>query len=1261
MLIIRAMPGRVVVVFVCCLLAAACGETDAPVEFDAATPGCLENSDCDDGNFCTFDFCDDGVCENQPENEAEECDDGIACTRSDSCQSGVCMGVQVDCSGLNDACNVGSCDADTGECVTTPMPDGTSCDDSLFCTDGDQCTAGECAGEPLDCSGLDSDCTEGVCDEDAASCVAMAINEGGGCDDGLFCTDGDTCTAGVCDGGPRDCSSASDQCNAGACDEDADACVPVPVTDGTICNDGQFCTPTDQCIGGACTGSGEVDCSGLDNQCNVGVCDNDAASCVPAPANEGGACNDGLFCSENETCNAGVCGGGTPVVCNDSDACTTDSCDEGADACVFNPVPPIPGAEGPPGDPTCLDDVDNDCDGDVDLVDSSCVACAVNSDCDDGNECTVDVCNDILVCEYSPVTDGTSCDDGSFCTTGETCTGGSCGGGGVTDCSALDDTCNVGTCSESTDSCVKTPANEGGSCNDGQFCSVGDTCSAGTCTGAPRDCSVAGGPCLTTSCNEASDSCIGTPIANGTPCDIGFCTEGETCTGGVCGGGSPIVCSDGDACTTDSCNELSDTCEADPLAIDPDSPVLTSATGASPDVCLVAGTNARVVVYTDLVDTVGLPIAGASVTIGGTPATESSARPGTYYIEHFADATPSTTNLSVEVAACGDTATLNTVVTIENAMENPTAGGTGGCSPMHGNLRVRVVDEAGAPLAGARVLVGDEETLAFETNPEALFGGASSLASNVATADGMGYVEFFDYATSLDGPVMTTAGATGRAYVTVAGGNASDLVLDLPDANPPEPGTSLYSGGTGAPSAPNCGPVEFAVVMPHLELDGLGTFNPGGLFGPNRCYDTGLLDPSPLPGNMWIPTQRVAVGFCIPMIAQAPWQIELANTADTGATEDLALAYVDMPYSDLEDALESGQVVDLLGALTYKRIGFNLDLSVMGDVSPNSISADDDYPNNFTVSFSGRPFETDVIGISLADRDGTNGIGPLLFLGTGIRPFTDVGNTVAVPNSDLNESSSPMGVRRMGALVAAYLDPTDGDRSAAVPANLTSAVSAIFIRDDGDGGAPFGPSGGTVSLSADFGLGAFLDVPGADFTDPAGFAWDNVTNAGNVPLFSRHELRVLTKRYLPVLDCATENDVRSSATVQWIVYRPFSATCTGGRECFDLPTLPASFPNASADVQKRPGLDQRVGSGDTCGSCPVAGETCVDPDGDGMAEAMCMGGAGTAESPYFTQEYEWLLHVYDLELAPDFDFDAFDFAERRLYMTHEASNSINFD
>jgi hypothetical protein len=58
----------------------------------------------------------------------------------------------------------------------------------------------------------------------------------------------------------------------------------------------------------------------------------------------------------------------------------------------------------------------------------------------------------------------------------------------------------------------------------------------------------------------------GTPPPDGTPCPDGtVCNGDETCSGGVCTPGPPLVCDDGDMCTTDTC--AADTgCQFAPLS-----------------------------------------------------------------------------------------------------------------------------------------------------------------------------------------------------------------------------------------------------------------------------------------------------------------------------------------------------------------------------------------------------------------------------------------------------------------------------------------------------------------------------------------------------------------------------------------------------------------------------------------------------------------------------------------------------------------------
>jgi len=241
-----------------------------------------------------------------------------------------------------------------------------------------------------DCIALDSACATGACE--SGSCVSKPKNELGSCDDGLWCTENDTCQSGACVGGTERFCPSSDSCHVGVCDEDADTCKNVEGNDGGQCDDMDPCTKTGLCIAGVCTKGSAVDCSVFDGTCTKGVCDQ-ATGCKSVPANEGGPCDDGKFCNVNEACQAGVCSGGVPRDCPPPGGCFVPVCDESADVCGA-----MPGNDGDP--------------------------------CDDGSPCTgATTCLAGACVGGVPANDGTACNDGNACTVGEFCNNGACGGG----------------------------------------------------------------------------------------------------------------------------------------------------------------------------------------------------------------------------------------------------------------------------------------------------------------------------------------------------------------------------------------------------------------------------------------------------------------------------------------------------------------------------------------------------------------------------------------------------------------------------------------------------------------------------------------------------------------------------------------------------------------------------------------------------------------------------------------------------------------
>ncbi len=311
------------------------GTCDGAGTCQGAAPVDCSNLDTE----CTFGQCNatTGACEAVNVTNGTACDDGDACTNNDVCGGGVCGGSAVACDDGN-PCTVESCDPVLG-CVSVPAADGLACDDGNACTSADSCTAGVCGGSAVTCDD-GNECTVDSCDA-VLGCQAAPASAGTTCDDGLFCTVNNACDgAGACVGAPRDCSNAAATCFEGvACDEAADLCVPAnPSASGTACG-GDVCVDAGTCDGnGVCSGESNVDCSNLDTDCEIGVCDGTSGACVAQPRPDGTVCDDADACTENNICESGVCGGDA-VVCEDDDnECTAPSCDP-AQGCVFEDLP----------------------------------------------------------------------------------------------------------------------------------------------------------------------------------------------------------------------------------------------------------------------------------------------------------------------------------------------------------------------------------------------------------------------------------------------------------------------------------------------------------------------------------------------------------------------------------------------------------------------------------------------------------------------------------------------------------------------------------------------------------------------------------------------------------------------------------------------------------------------------------------------------------------------------------------------------------
>src|SRR5439155_205049 len=143
-----------------------------------------------------------GVCSNPNAADGTGCNDGNLCTRTDTCQAGTCTGSNpVVCTASDQCHEAGTCGTTTGVCSNPAKADGTACNDGNACTRTDTCQSGTCTGaNPIVCTASDQCHDAGTCSPTTGVCSNPPMADGSTCNDGLFCTVNDACGGGVCHG-----------------------------------------------------------------------------------------------------------------------------------------------------------------------------------------------------------------------------------------------------------------------------------------------------------------------------------------------------------------------------------------------------------------------------------------------------------------------------------------------------------------------------------------------------------------------------------------------------------------------------------------------------------------------------------------------------------------------------------------------------------------------------------------------------------------------------------------------------------------------------------------------------------------------------------------------------------------------------------------------------------------------------------------------------------------------------------------------------
>jgi hypothetical protein len=594
------------------------------------------------------------------------CEDGNACTNSDSCVKGECVSgtstcvcqKNADCASSEDGnlcngtmycdltqnppkclvnpatkvvCPTGgdtqclqtACDIKTGKCLPTPVEQvAVQCETDpvsgkkdcykiktakattgyIPCNDGDSCTAtegckgGECGNSTTVCACTStSDCTK--------------FEDGDACNGTLFCNQAATPPA--CQVNPQTvvaCQTVGDtQCLTNACNpatgqcEATDArkvkkqCYP---TNGPVpqcftetlpagetglsylkCDDGNPCTPTDQCLEGKCTTTGLVTCS----------CTKDA-DC--AALDDGDLCNGTLYCDKSGPQPTCAFNPASVVACQTvgDTQCSRNACDAKTGQCKVLPI----------------EATKNKCFGIIDAAtqkqtgEQCFIEVVLPGDptpefaCNDGNPCTAnDGCNGKGQCQGGINT--CPCQKDGDCADGDACNGTlycdktvnphKCipNPATVVSCpSAFDSLCQKNLCVPATGKCALQSVHEGLVCDDGNPCTVSDVCGAGQCkagtntclcqidadckedgdacngtmycdkSGSTHLCLVnpativycpTGGDtaCLKNVCDKVDGQCKLAPLSSFTPCEDGNpCTKGDTCEGGACQAGANV-------------------------------------------------------------------------------------------------------------------------------------------------------------------------------------------------------------------------------------------------------------------------------------------------------------------------------------------------------------------------------------------------------------------------------------------------------------------------------------------------------------------------------------------------------------------------------------------------------------------------------------------------------------------------------------------------------------------------------------------------
>jgi Dictyostelium (slime mold) repeat len=359
-----------------------------------------------------------------------------------------------------------------------------------------------------------SPCTVDACSKSTAyQCTHVNVSNGASCADGNVCNGAETCqapesgSASICTPGSGLSCEDQNACTADSCDPVA-GCRYAPQRSGFTCTPEAACATAGACDGaGTCQPGRGKNCDD-GNPCTADSCD--AQSGCKHEVTVGVSCSDGKACNGEETCSAsGACAPGVPLLCNDGNECTADSCND-VSGCVYD----LSSNQGK----TCTASGcgGSTCNGGVCSPASGVV-------CDDNNPCTVDRCTGNS-CSNTPAPRGASCADGDFCNGAETCDGAGVCAAGTAPCASVNDACKSVRCDAATSQCVTTFQPEGTACDDGNACTQTSACHQGSCSlFTAKTCTTGWGPGDQSACDPVNGCVLKPtcePFLDGNKCNV---------------------------------------------------------------------------------------------------------------------------------------------------------------------------------------------------------------------------------------------------------------------------------------------------------------------------------------------------------------------------------------------------------------------------------------------------------------------------------------------------------------------------------------------------------------------------------------------------------------------------------------------------------------------------------------------------------------------------------------------------------------------